>query len=69
MKMWDGRFKKPTGRLMEAFNNSLSFDKALIEEDIEGSIAWADALCLRRGSERKRTLDYHGGTSWHSCRL
>lgn len=44
MKMWDGRFKKPTDRLMEAFNNSLSFDKALIEEDIEGSIAWAHAL-------------------------
>ena len=44
MKMWDGRFQKPTDRLMEAFNNSLPIDKALIEEDIAGSIAWARAL-------------------------
>ena len=44
MKMWDGRFKKPTAALMEAFNNSLPFDKALIAEDIAGSIAWAGAL-------------------------
>jgi argininosuccinate lyase len=44
MKLWDGRFSKPTDSLMEAFNNSLPFDKALIEEDIAGSIAWAKAL-------------------------
>jgi argininosuccinate lyase len=44
MKMWDGRFSKGTDALMEAFNNSLPFDKALIEEDIAGSVAWANAL-------------------------
>ncbi len=44
MKMWDGRFTKPSDSLMEAFNNSLPFDQALIEEDIAGSIAWANAL-------------------------
>lgn len=44
MKMWDGRFSKPSDRLMEQFHNSLPFDKALIEEDITGSIAWAGAL-------------------------
>lgn len=44
-KMWDGRFSKPTDRLMEEFNNSLSVDKIFIKEDILGSIAWADALC------------------------
>ena len=44
MKMWDGRFSKPSDRLMEQFNNSLPFDEALIEEDITGSIAWAGAL-------------------------
>jgi argininosuccinate lyase len=44
MKMWDGRFSKPSARLMEEFNNSLPIDKALIEEDIAGSIAWAAAL-------------------------
>jgi len=45
MKMWDGRFSKPSDRLMEIFHNSLVFDKALIEEDVAGSIAWAQALC------------------------
>ncbi|MDR0330792.1 MAG: argininosuccinate lyase [Chitinispirillales bacterium] len=44
MKMWDGRFSKGTDALMEAFNNSLPFDMALIEEDICGSVAWANAL-------------------------
>jgi len=44
MKQWDGRFKKPTALLMEEFNNSLPFDKALIEEDLAGSAAWAVAL-------------------------
>jgi len=44
MKMWDGRFAKPSAKLMEQFNNSLPIDKALIEEDIAGSIAWAGAL-------------------------
>jgi argininosuccinate lyase len=44
MKMWDGRFRKPADRLMEAINNSLPIDKALIEEDIAGSVAWARAL-------------------------
>ncbi|NLE02037.1 MAG: argininosuccinate lyase [Fibrobacter sp.] len=44
MKMWEGRFSKPSDRLMEEFHNSLSFDQKLIEEDIKGSIAWASAL-------------------------
>ncbi|MCU0608384.1 MAG: argininosuccinate lyase [Chitinispirillaceae bacterium] len=44
MKMWSGRFKKDADRLMDAFNNSLPFDKALFQEDIAGSIAWARSL-------------------------
>ena len=36
MKMWDGRFRKASNRLMETFNSSLDVDKALIEEDIAG---------------------------------
>ena len=42
--MWDGRFSKPTAKLMEAFNNSLPIDKVFIEEDILGSKGWALAL-------------------------
>jgi argininosuccinate lyase len=44
MKMWDGRFNKPSDRLMEAFHSSLPFDKTLLEEDIAGSAAWSRAL-------------------------
>jgi argininosuccinate lyase len=44
MKMWDGRFKKGSDPVMESINRSLDVDKTLIEEDIQGSIAWAKAL-------------------------
>ena len=44
MKMWDGRFVKPSDSAMEHLNNSLSVDKILIEEDIAGSVAWAAQL-------------------------
>lgn len=57
MKMWDGRFSKTTDCLMEEFNNSLSFDIVFIEEDIAGSIAWANALeskgVIAKGDRRK----------------
>jgi len=60
MKMWDGRFSKDTDALMEAFNNSLPIDKALIKEDIAGSVAWADALekvGVLTVDERVKTVD------------
>ncbi|MEK6683070.1 MAG: argininosuccinate lyase [Nitrospirota bacterium] len=43
-KMWSGRFKTPTNRLVETFTASLSFDRRLLAHDITGSIAWARAL-------------------------
>ncbi len=39
MKLWGGRFKESESKLMEDFNSSLSFDKTLYKQDIEGSIA------------------------------
>jgi argininosuccinate lyase len=44
MKMWDGRFHKPSDPIMESINRSLDVDSRLIEEDIRGSVAWAEAL-------------------------
>lgn len=44
MKLWGGRFKKSESKLMEDFNSSLSFDKTLYKEDIEGSIAHVKML-------------------------
>jgi len=39
MKLWGGRFKKAESKLMEDFNSSLSFDRRLYKEDIEGSLS------------------------------
>lgn len=44
MKLWGGRFKDKESSLMEDFNSSLSFDRTLWKEDIEGSIAHAQML-------------------------
>jgi len=44
-KMWEGRFKEASSKLLEDFNASISFDKALYKEDINGSIAHATMLC------------------------
>ena len=43
-KSWGGRFKKKTSPLMDKFNASIGFDKRLYNEDIEGSIVYAEAL-------------------------
>ncbi len=44
MKLWGGRFDKPTDPRMEAFNASIGFDRRLWRADIRGSIAYARAL-------------------------
>ena len=38
-QLWGGRFTKETDRLVYAFNASIKFDKRLLRQDIEGSIA------------------------------
>lgn len=44
MKLWGGRFKGTENKLMEDFNKSLSFDKTLYHEDIQGSLAHVKML-------------------------
>ncbi len=44
MKLWTGRLDGPTDELFSAINDSLAVDARLVQEDIEGSIAWARAL-------------------------
>lgn len=53
MKAWGGRFKANESELMEAFNESISFDKRLYREDIRGSIAYSKAL-LKAGFLSKK---------------
>jgi len=43
-KMWAGRFEGKSSELLEVFNASIEFDKALFAEDIAGSIAHAKML-------------------------
>src|SRR5215216_78528 len=44
MKLWGGRFKGEADSEFARFNASFSFDRRLIEADIEGSLAQAEAL-------------------------
>ena len=44
MKLWDGRFSKPTDELVDDFHSSLPFDKRLYRQDIAGSVAHATML-------------------------
>ena len=44
MKLWGGRFSKETNELVNAFNESLSFDQRFYRQDIRGSIAHVTTL-------------------------
>ncbi len=44
MKLWGGRFTKEENQLVHEFNESLSFDRRLYRQDIEGSIAHVTML-------------------------
>jgi len=43
-KLWGGRFTSDEDSFFSEFNNSLSFDKKLLDVDIQGSLAYARAL-------------------------
>jgi argininosuccinate lyase len=55
-KPWGGRFSKQTSRPVEEFTQSISFDRRLYEEDIEGSIVHSDML-KRQGMINKKEAD------------
>ena len=43
-KLWGGRFTGATDPVMVKFNNSIGYDKIMWSEDIQGSVAYAQAL-------------------------
>ncbi len=59
-QLWGGRFTKETDRLVYNFNASIGFDKRLMEQDVEGSMAHVKMLA-RQGilseEERDAILD------------
>jgi argininosuccinate lyase len=42
--LWGSRFREETSPALARLNDSLAFDRELLAEDVEGSIAWAKAL-------------------------
>ncbi len=42
--LWGGRFSAGPAEVLRRFNDSWSFDRELLAEDVEGSIAWAEEL-------------------------
>ena len=47
-RMWGGRFKGRLDPRIDALNRSLSFDRRLFAEDIEASVAFAEASPVPR---------------------
>ena len=44
MTLWSGRFDTAPDAAAFDFQVSFSFDRALFEDDVVGSLAWAEAL-------------------------
>lgn len=60
MKLWGGRFTKETNKLVENFNESLSFDHRFYKQDIRGSIAHVKMLAKRNiltDNERDKIIE------------
>ena len=63
MKLWGGRFSEDQSDLMKQFNDSFRFDQRLYAVDIQGSLAYAEALHLTGLiSEAERTSIQSGLT-------
>lgn len=56
MALWGGRFEGAADPLFRQLNDSLPFDFRLLEQDIEGSLAWARAIA-RAGVLNAEELD------------
>lgn len=60
MKLWGGRFTKKTNKLVENFNESLSFDHRFYKQDIRGSIAHVKMLAKQNiltDNERDKIIE------------
>ncbi len=60
-KLWGGRFASEEDPLFATFNDSLPFDRVLLEADIEGSLAYARALERAGVFTRKERLEAEKG--------
>ena len=44
LNLWGGRFEQAASDLLRRFNDSFAFDRELFAADVQGSVAWAQAL-------------------------
>ena len=44
VNLWGGRFEQAASDLLHRFNDSFAFDRELFAADVQGSVAWAQAL-------------------------
>lgn len=59
-KLWGGRFTKATDKLVEEYTASIHFDKNLVHEDIQGSIAHVTMLAncgIIEQEEKEKIID------------
>ena len=73
-KVWDGRFREKTNRLVEAFTVSVAVDRRLYAHDIQGSIAHCKTLgkarVLTPGETRtivRFAFTFATNTRWNSA--
>lgn len=70
-KLWGGRFTKQTDKLIETYTASIPYDKTLVYEDIEGSLAHVTMLadCNIISEEEKEQIANGSSKScsWGSC--
>ncbi len=77
MTLWSGRFDTAPDPAAFDFGISFGFDRALFEDDVTGSLAWADALGAAgvlspddtRGDRRgaRRRFSTRGGATRPGC--
>jgi argininosuccinate lyase/amino-acid N-acetyltransferase len=60
-KLWGGRFSPDEDPIFARFNDSLSFDRELLESDIQGSMAYAKALERAGVFTRKERMSVQRG--------
>ena len=60
-KLWEGRFKKETNKLLEKFNASIMFDNRMSDEDIKGSIVHSRMLAKQDIISRQEQSEIENG--------
>ena len=59
--LWSGRFDEAPDQALLQFGASFSFDRRLFEDDVRGSLAWAEALLAAGALSASDAAAIHGG--------